>query len=267
MARRAAGISVSRVSRRPSLVADVAAQISAEIASGRFTPGERLPPEHTLTAAFGVSRATLREAVAALRREGLIEARQGSGTYVAATPTRRSFRIDATELRSIDDILRVVELRLGVEVEAASLAAERRTKSDLNRMESLLDRMDAAIARGDSAVDFDFEFHRAIADATRNAHFRAFLDLLGPLVIPRGTVARSLLQPGADARVYLRRIQAEHRAIQAAIVAGDAAAARRAARQHLIRGRERYRLPHADLPINENQAAGTAALENRGGRK
>src|SRR5262249_50613899 len=155
-------------------------------------PGSRLPPEHALTEAFGVSRATLREAVAALRREGLIEARQGSGTYVAATTTRRNFRIDATELRSLDDILRVVELRLGVEVEAASLAAERRSKADLNRMESLLDRMDAAIARGDSAVDFDFEFHRAIADATKNAHFRDFLDFLGPLVIPRRTVARGL---------------------------------------------------------------------------
>lgn len=202
-----------------------------------------------------------------MRREGLIEARQGSGTYVTAPPTCRIFRIDATELRALEDILRMIELRLGVEVEAASLAAERRTKADLNRMDALLDRMDAAIARGDSAVGFDFEFHRAIADATKNAHFREFLDFLGPLVIPRGSVARSLMQPGADARVYLRRIQAEHRAIQAAIVAGDPAAARRAARQHLIRGRERYRYPRAESPINENQAAGTAVIENRGGRK
>src|SRR5689334_9008176 len=121
MARQPAGVSLGKLSRRPSLVADVAAQISADIASGRLMPGMRLPPEHALTAAFGVSRATLREAMAALRRDGLIEARQGSGTYVAAPTTRRTFRIDATELRSLDDILRVVELRTGVEVEAASL--------------------------------------------------------------------------------------------------------------------------------------------------
>jgi GntR family transcriptional repressor for pyruvate dehydrogenase complex len=267
MARQSASMSVSKVSRRPGLVADVAARISADIANGHLAPGSRLPPEHAMSQALGVSRATLREAIAALRREGLIDARQGSGTYVAAPTTRRIFRIDATELRALDDILRVVELRLGVEVEAASLAAERRTKADLGRMDAALDRMDAAIACGDSAVDFDFEFHRAIADATKNAHFREFLDFLGPLVIPRGTVARGLMQPGADARVYLRRIQAEHRTIQAAIVAGDPGAARRAARQHLIRGRERYRVPHADSPINENQAAGMAALENRGGRK
>jgi GntR family transcriptional repressor for pyruvate dehydrogenase complex len=267
MARQSASMSVSTVSRRPSLVANVAAQISADIASGRLTPGSRLPPEHALTAAFGVSRATLREAIAALRLEGLIEARQGSGTYVVAPTTRQIFRINATELRARDDILRLVELRLGIEVEAASLAAERRTKNDLNRMDALLDRMDAAISHGDSAVDFDFEFHRAIADATKNAHFRDFLDFLGPLVIPRGTVAHSLMQPGTDARVYLRRIQAEHRAIQAAIVSGDPAAARRAARQHLIRGRERYRVPHPNSPINENQVAGSAAIESRGGRK
>ena len=61
------------------------------------------------------------------------------------------------------------------------------------------------------------------------------------------------MQPGADARVYLRRIQAEHRAIQAAIAAGDPAAARRAARQHLNRGRERYRLPYAEPSNNQNQ--------------
>src|SRR5689334_5658151 len=246
MARRAAGLLLGRMPRRSSLAIDVAAQISAEIASGRLVPGSRLPPEQELTSTLGVSRATLREALAALRREGLVEARQGSGTYVAQAPRPRSFRIDPADMRSLDDVLRVVELRLGMEVEAASLAAERRTKADLSRMDSLLNRMDAAITRGDSAADVDFEFHRAIADATRNAYFREFLDLLGPLVIPRRMLARSLMQPGADARVYLRRIQAEHRAIQAAIAAGDPSAARRAARQHLNRGRERYRRPYAD---------------------
>jgi GntR family transcriptional repressor for pyruvate dehydrogenase complex len=265
MAERAPVIALRKASRRPGLVADVAAQIFAEISSGRLAAGTRLPPEHAMTEALGVSRTTLREAIAALRREGVLVARQGSGTYVAETPAIRTFRINPAELRSIDDLLRVVELRLGMEVEAASLAAERRTRADLNRMDSLLNRMDAAIARGESAVEFDFDFHRAIAEASHNSLFRDFLDFLGPLVIPRQTVTQSLMQTGTDGRVYLRRIQAEHRAIQAAIVAGDPAAARRAARQHLVRGRERYRHPHADGTTEENQAAGTAAFENRGG--
>src|SRR5262245_55202540 len=127
MARRSPAASFGKTVRQPGLTADVAAQISAEIASGHLARGARLPPEHVLAPMFGVSRATLREAIAALRREGLLVARQGSGTYVAEPPQRRTFHIDPTELRSIEDVLRVVELRLGMEVEAASLAAERRT--------------------------------------------------------------------------------------------------------------------------------------------
>jgi GntR family transcriptional repressor for pyruvate dehydrogenase complex len=127
--------------------------------------------------------------------------------------------------------------------------------------------MDAAISRGESAADADFEFHRLIADATGNGHFRRFLDFLGPLVIPRQSVSQGLLRPGTDPRVYLRRIQAEHRAIQAAIEAGDPAAARKAARLHLIRGRERYGVPRQAQRAIEDEPAVTAGIQNRGGRK
>jgi GntR family transcriptional repressor for pyruvate dehydrogenase complex len=260
-------LSIDRLERRPSLVSELAARISGEIESGRMAPGSRLPPEHELTTTLGVSRATLREALAALRREGLIVARQGSGTFVADGPVRRAFRINGAELRTVEDVLSVIELRLGVEVEAASLAAERRTKLHLDRMAALLDAMDAAISRGESAADADFEFHRVIADATGNGHFRRFLDFLGPLVIPRQSVSQGLLRPGTDPRVYLRRIQAEHRAIQAAIEAGDPAAARKAARLHLIRGRERYGVPRQAQRAIEDEPAVTAGIQNRGGRK
>jgi DNA-binding FadR family transcriptional regulator len=257
-------ITIQKPERRPTLVAEVATGIASEIESGRLAPGSRLPPEHELTATLGVSRATLREAIAALRHEGLVIARQGAGTYVADSVARQTFKISSAEMRTAEDVLSIVELRLGVEVEAASLAAERRTKTHLDRMASVLDRMDAAIGRGELAADADFEFHRVIADATGNAYFRRFLDFLGPLVIPRQIVSQGLSRPGTDPRVYLRRIQAEHRAIEAAIAAADPAAARKAARQHLVRGRERYGVPRKSEQRNEDEPAG---VQNRGGRK
>jgi DNA-binding FadR family transcriptional regulator len=253
--------------RRPTLVAELAAGLAGEIESGRLAPGSRLPPEHELTATLGVSRATLREAIAALRREGLVVARQGSGTYVADGAVRPTFKISSAEMRTTEDVLSIIELRLGVEVEAASLAAERRAKGHLDRMAAVLDRMDAAISRGELAADADFEFHRVIADATGNAFFRRFLDFLGPLVIPRQSVSQGLSRPGTDPRVYLRRIQAEHRAIEAAIAAADPAAARKAARQHLVRGRERYGVPRKSELTNEDEPAVTAGIQNRGVRK
>jgi len=241
--------------QKPSLTSEVAARIAAEIEAGRMEPGSQLPPEHLLMESFGVSRTTIREAVAALRAEGLIVTRQGRGTFVAATAPRRSFKIDPAALKTIADVVHVLELRVSLEVESAGLAAARRRKAHLDRIASVLGEMDAAIDRGESAVDLDFAFHRAIADATQNPYFRRFLDFLGHIVIPRGSIAEALEAGGVDRRLYLRRIQAEHRAIEAAIVAKDSSAARQAARLHLVRGRERYRMLRSFAPGSANEAA------------
>ena len=233
------------LSRRPSLSAEIAARLREQIAGGRLAPGAQLPTELVLSKRFGVSRATIREVISILRAQGLITTRQGLGAFVAEGLAGRPFQIDPRDVRSVDDMLRVVELRTSVEVDAAGLAAQRRQPQDLARMGALLDKIDDAIKRSESAADHDFEFHCAIADATGNAYFRRFLESLGAVLIPRQNMSQGLLRPGADPRVYLRRIQAEHRALYAAIEAGDAAAARKAARAHLARGRERYR-EHGD---------------------
>src|SRR3954466_4607748 len=106
-------------------------QLAEQIKSGRFAPGERLPTEQALTRAAKVSRTVVREAVAALRAEGLVITRQGVGAFVSAEPQRAPFRIEPEPLRSVDDILDVMELRLGVEIESAGLAAERASKANV----------------------------------------------------------------------------------------------------------------------------------------
>jgi DNA-binding FadR family transcriptional regulator len=222
-----------------SRAAELTERLAQEITSGRLAPGARLPTEQGMMGAFHVSRTVVREAVAALRSEGLVETRQGVGAFVTRDVQRRPFRIDPGEMRTISDVLGVMELRMGVEVEAAGLAARRATAADHNRLERALRSMEAAFRRGDSAIDEDFEFHLAIAKAARNAQFERFLAFLGRFIIPRQTI-RVAIQAPPLRKSYLDRIQAEHHRICDAIRAGDPAAARRAMRQHLEGSLRRY---------------------------
>src|SRR5437879_5351786 len=130
-------------------------QLATEIRSGRLAPGARLPTEEALTRAARVSRTVVREAVAALRAEGLVITRQGVGAFVSAEPQRAPFRIEPERLQSLDEILNVMELRLGVEIESAGLAAERATKADVRGINAALDAMERAVSADGSAVDED----------------------------------------------------------------------------------------------------------------
>jgi DNA-binding FadR family transcriptional regulator len=223
-----------------SLTEDLVRRLTDEIVGGRLQPGARLPTEQQLVEALGVSRTVVREAVAALRADGLVVTRQGVGAFVATHWQRRPFRIDPDELQSLDKLLNVMELRTGVEVEAAGLAAVRRTAAHLRRLAWALDAIDDALAHGDAAVRADFEFHCAIADATRNALFRDFLQYLGEFIIPRQSV-RAMAASQQEQAAYLRRVQTEHRVIYDAIRHRDENAARDAVRAHLRNSRERYR--------------------------
>jgi DNA-binding FadR family transcriptional regulator len=219
---------------------EVVERIAAEIEGGRLAPGDRLPTEQEMMAAFGVSRTVIREAVSALRAEGVVTSRQGAGVFVARDGGFRPFRIGADGLHSIEDVLKVMELRLAVEVEAAVLAAERASRRQIAAIGDALGRIDGAIGRGDGAIDEDFAFHRAIAAATGNPHFVRFLEFLGHLFIPRQSIRLELASP-AEQRGYLARVQREHRRMFNAISAGDPAEARRAMRDHLSRSLARYR--------------------------
>jgi len=215
-------------------------QLAGEIRSGRLAPGARLPTEQALTRAARVSRTVVREAVAALRAEGLVITRQGVGAFVSAEPTRAPFRIEPERLQSLDEILNVMELRLGVEIESAGLAAERATKAEVRAIQAALDAMTRAVVADRSAVDEDLAFHRAIAEATGNAEFPRFLQFIGRHLIPRRTVA-GLPERMGGRRAYLAIIQEEHRRIADAIATGDPKAAREAMRRHLTRSLDRYR--------------------------
>ncbi len=223
-----------------NLTREIAERIADHIASAKLMPGTKLPTEQEMVAAMGVSRTVVREAVAALRADGLVVTRQGAGAFVAPDAERRPFRLALDGLPSIAEVLEIMELRASVEVEAAGLAASRGTAAARRRVGQALAAINAALERGESAIDEDFAFHRAIAAATGNPQFPHFLEYLGRFIIPRQSIRVAAHHPEGQ-RSYLEAVQHEHVAIFSAISGGDAAAARDAMRQHLGNSQARYR--------------------------
>lgn len=223
-----------------NLTGEVVERIANGIRGGILAPGERLPTEQELMSALGVSRTVVREAVAALKSEGLVVTRQGSGAFVAVDGSRVPFRIQPEGLASIEDVLGVMELRIAVEIEAAGLAAARASPAQIEKIMEALAAVDAAIGRRESAVLEDFAFHSAVAAATGNRHYSQFLAFLGRHVIPRQSI-RAQATSATTMASYLSRIQREHRRIAQAIAAGNVSAARGAMRKHLANSLERYR--------------------------
>ena len=228
------------------LTAELVSRLTADITSGKLPPGSRLPTEQQMIVATGVSRTVIREAVAALRADRLVVTRQGVGAFVADN-VRRPFRVDFDEHSSLRDVLNVMELRTGVEVEAVGLAAERASAAQIKKIADRFAAIDTAIEHGTTAVDEDFAFHCEIADATGNPQFRKFLEYLGRFIIPRKTVwGQSKPTLG---RANLTTFQREHAQILEAIRTRAVQTARSAMQKHLSSSQRRYQKLAAELGV------------------
>ena len=229
------------VRRRPqSLSADLVESFSARIRDGRLAPGGRLPTEAQVMDAFGVSRTVVREALSRLQAAGLVQTRHGIGSFVVGPDDEAAFRIGPHQIETLRDVIAVLELRIGVESEAAGLAAQRRTAANLAALRAALDAFAQAVEAGSDAVAADYRFHSEIAAATQNGHFARLLATLGPKIIPRARLDEGTA-PDEARRTYLRRVNGEHERIFDAIAARDDIAARAAMRTHLANSRERRR--------------------------
>lgn len=226
------------IGRRGNLVSMLAESLEREIVEGRYRPGDQLPTEAAMAATAGVSRTVVREAVASLRAAGLVETRQGAGAFVLPH-VRRPAGLPGIEPNQLEDIIAVLELRLAVEVEAAALAAARRTPEDIAHLDEALAAFEADHDHEDSGLDADLDFHQAVAAATKNPYFGQFLTGLGRAAVPRSRLSK-IGDGEATLEEYLRFVQVEHQAVRNAIVAGDAALAAAAMRSHLAGSRSRY---------------------------
>ena len=221
----------------------VAALLSREIESGDFNPGARLPTEQQLAEKFGVSRNVVREAIAQLRADGMIEARQGVGAFVLAPEQRSAIRIDREALKSAANMEHLFELRRILETESASLAAMRRSDEDLATIKAALDRMSGEERWEEGSIDADLLFHREIARATGNSYIHTFISFVCEQIRRSIHYARltNPLHDLVDVNV------GEHVRIYEALVAGDPKAAEATMRAHIIGAAERVgvKLPAA----------------------
>lgn len=203
-------------------------RVRSLIISGRLVPGERLPAEAELSTELGVSRSSLREAVRGLVTAGVLDVRRGDGTYVTSlTPHLLLTGIGAAvELMQEDSILDLLESRRLIEPSVTGLAAARASAEQRAEMAEHISLMAAASAHED-LIRHDTDFHAAVARASHNPVLASVLT-----GISSGTVRTRVWRGIIDADANHRTVE-EHRAILAAIEAGDTALAEAAALVHV----------------------------------
>lgn len=226
--------------RARSLASGVVDAFAERIRDCRLAVGSKLPTEAEIMAEFGVSRTVVREALSKLQAGGLVETRHGVGTFVLGDGEAAAIRLGGADpLAALRDVVAVVELRLGLEAEAAALAAARRSDDELRALREAQADFLRAIDGGDTVLP-DVNLHLAIARATHNSHFVDLMTQLGSILIPR-TRVDTIRIAGEGRAEYLRHVHAEHESFVNAIANRDPEAARAAMRTHLSNSRERLR--------------------------
>ncbi|ODT66347.1 MAG: GntR family transcriptional regulator [Pelagibacterium sp. SCN 63-23] len=226
--------------RKPKLADLVIDTLRKRIGGGELGPGDKLPTESQLSTLFGVSRTVVREAIAALAADGMVQARQGAGVFVMAQATSAFSSIAGERSNKISVALNVLEVRMGIEIESAGLAAQRRSASQEAAIHETWNEFGRLLELGVPTGKTDFSFHRAIAEATNNPFYIEVLEALGSRTIPCDVASPW----GTDSVLtyeYQVGLHDEHRLILQAISARDADGAREAMRDHLSRSQDRYR--------------------------
>lgn len=228
--------SFATLTHEPRLSDRVAAALRERIGSGSLSIADQLPSENAMAGEFGVSRTVVREAVSRLKSEGLLYTRQGKGIFVAPAALIRPLRIAPETSHSLQSVLDIVELRRALEAEAAALAAERHTRSDVTALRTALRAIDAAVRAGGDGVAEDVLFHRLIANASGNPYYLDVLEYIGQFLRGATTITHANEATRAD---FARQVRKEHTAVLDAIVSQDANAARLAGSRHMQNAAER----------------------------
>ncbi|AMA71889.1 GntR family transcriptional regulator, transcriptional repressor for pyruvate dehydrogenase complex [Aneurinibacillus thermoaerophilus] len=148
---------------------EVADYLKEQIISGKYEPGAKLPSLRELGETLGVGQSTVREALSSLKTLGLITMKQGEGTFVTRhDPEEVISAFEALRPATKQEIIELLEVRKIIESGTARLAAERRTKEDLKRIEEALAEMEQALAQGILGDAADWKFHYAVVQASHN---------------------------------------------------------------------------------------------------
>ncbi|WGW02998.1 FadR/GntR family transcriptional regulator [Tropicibacter oceani] len=222
-----------------TLVHSTKQALSARILGGEFALGARLPSEARLCEEYGVSRTVIREAIASLRADGLVEPRRGAGVFVVKDTLDSGLPFTDVDYDRVSSVIEVLELRTAIEIESARIAATRRSAAQIERILEAADDVPRRARDGQATAEADFAFHLAIAEATGNPRFVEVLTMLGAAAIPRKALRPATEHRSLDS--YLTLIDEEHRQIVDAILDQDPDAAGVAMRRHLEGAQKRYR--------------------------
>jgi GntR family transcriptional repressor for pyruvate dehydrogenase complex len=225
------------VAKPERLSQQVSRLLLSEIRSGAYKAGDRLPSELALAERYGVSRTALREALASLKQDGVVESRQGRGIIIKAPGEREAFRFsDVTEHMSQAEANYLYEMRAILESEAAALAAKRLAAKDAKRIKQYFDEMSHAVSQNESGDEAHSKFNDAITRASRNPFLVEFLDFLhGRLRSLAKELRLSTMKDPDRASLVL----AEHEAICGSILARDVLGARETTLRHLRNAAQR----------------------------
>lgn len=230
---------IGHIQNSNSLTHSLVESLRAKIFEGNLKPGTKLPSAKEIEEQAGVSRSVVREAVSALKAEGLVVSRQGVGVFVTSNVSKQKFEIEDEEFSSIEDALQILELRMAVEIEMAYMAAKNRTKKQMQTIWKCLEAFDKQVASGNDAVKEDLDFHLSVANASGNPYFARFIKYIGEGVIPAREIITNF-EKSFDSEGYLHIIQKEHQKIAQAIEQQNCEAAQEAVRDHLGNSRERH---------------------------
>lgn len=227
----------TQIPRTEHLPARIAAQFARQIQQGELKPGDKLPTENAMSKNFGVSRTVIREAIAQLRNEGMIETRQGVGAFVILRPTRH-IRLDDGAQMDGDGFRDLFQLRVPLEIEAAGLAATYHRAEHLRQMDEALVRMSVTDDGAGDGIVADLDFHRTIAGATGNDYFVQFLGAVSDRILQTIVASRERIRLDEIVAIVNR----EHTELRDAIAARDPVRARAAMRAHMAGSAERIAL-------------------------
>lgn len=211
------------------LYEQIARTVRERIVKGELVQGDKLPNERDLALAYGVSRNVVREAVRALAKDGLVEVRQGSGTYVSngtSVALGDSLELALSLGGTGKSLSNLIEIRTIIEPTVAGLAAMRATPDDIQAMEAEVELMDGALDNVKDFIAADHRFHVAVARATQN-------QLVPLILVPVVDVLNDQRERLFFVVHSAKSAQDFHRRILAAIRKKDSVAAIEAMRGHL----------------------------------
>ncbi len=244
--------------KKSRLYEGVVTQILKLIEDGTIKPGEQLPAEREIALKLKVSRPSVREALRSLEMLGYLESKigAGGGNYVKKITIKNVLQpFSSVLLQQGINVIELLEVRCILETEIARVVSKRRTKEDLQNIETAINEMAAEIDKGEVGLWGNIHFHESLAKAMQNEIFTQILHMCSQLL---AVTSNDILVEMQDPKKSLE----EHKLIYLAIKQRKAQRASQLMKQHIMKAQNRLKLAMSAKAINNHSKAGSARNAN-----